>query len=293
MKTITTTKVIGMLLLVVLSTNLAKAQSETYLNQNLKIEPKTSTFNLGETENSIWDFSTSVPAAKYNPKASENTLEENHERYDFDRYYPRKGTQSFVNIYIGLNNYLQDGDLPSSDELFTLNPLTSWYAALNFDHATRILGPLYLDWGIGASIQDLSFENTRVEVVVDRVNQSVDFIERMDRVGKKSKINMMHLNVHMVPTFSFGKYNSFRIGAGVYAGYRISSHTKYKYDDLNGDGQKDKFKDSLYINPFKYGLRAQMGWSSFDIFFNYDISELFEEEANAPRLNPVTFGVIF
>ena len=239
MKTITTTKVIGMLLLVVLSTSLAKAQNEAYLNQDLKVGPKTSTFNLGGTENSEWDFSKSVPEAKYNPKVLNNSLDENNGRYDSDRYYPRKGTQSFVNIYVGLNNYLQDGDLPSSDALFTLNPLTSWYAALNFDHATRILGPLYLDWGIGASIQDLSFENTRVEMIVDRANKSVDFVERMDRVGKKSKINMMHLNVHLVPTFSFGKYNSFRIGAGVYAGYRISSHTKYKYDDLNGDGQKD------------------------------------------------------
>lgn len=293
MKTITTSKVIGMLLLVVLSINLAKAQNEAYSNQDLKVGAKTSTFNLGDQQNAKWDFSRAVPEAKYNPKAIENPLEENNWREDIDKYYPRKGTQSFVNIYVGLNNYLQNGDLPSSDELFTLNPLTSWYAALNLDHATRIVGPLYLDWGIGASIQDLSFENTRVEVLVDRTNMSVDFVERMDRVGKKSKINMMHLNVHFVPTFSFGKYNSFRMGVGVYGGYRISSHTKYKYDDLNGDGQKDKFKDSLYLNPFKYGLRAQMGWDSFDIFFNYDISELFEEEANAPRLNPVTFGVIF
>ena len=80
MKTITTTKVIGMLLLVVLSTNLAKAQNEAYLNQDLKVEPKTSTFKSGDTENSAWDFSKSVPVAKYNSKTLESPLEDNNWR---------------------------------------------------------------------------------------------------------------------------------------------------------------------------------------------------------------------
>ena len=281
------TKVIAVLLLVILSTNLAKAQNLAYLNQDLKAAPKTAAF---EKSQQVWDF-TQVPQARFTP--SENQLDEKVWEEDIDRYYPRRGTQSFVNIYLGLNNYLQDGDLPSSNELITLNPLSSWYGALNFDHVSHIVGPVYLDWGIGASIQDFSFENTRVEVLIDKDAQTVDFVERIDRVGKKSKISMMHLNVHFVPTFSFGRNNSFRMGAGVYGGYRISSHAKYKYDDLSGDSQKDKFKDSLFLNPFKYGLRAQLGWNSFDIFFNYDLSELFEEDASAPRLNPVTFGVIF
>ncbi|MFT6055336.1 MAG: hypothetical protein ACJASP_002238 [Roseivirga sp.] len=142
-------------------------------------------------------------------------------------------------------------------------------------------------------MQDFSFENTRVEVVADRDNRTLDFVERIDRVGKKSKINVTHINLQFVPTFSFGRFNSFRVGAGVYGGYRIGSHAKYKYDDLNGDSQKDKFKNSLFINPFKYGLRAQIGWQSFDLFFNYDLTEMFEEDVNAPRLTPITFGVIF
>jgi len=284
------TKVISMLLWVMLSSGLAKAQNIAYLNQDLKVAPKSAA--LSQKNQSKRDF-TQVPEARFTPTPVENRLDEKFRDDDINKYYPRKGTQSFVNIYLGLTNYLQNGDLPGSNDIITLNPLSSWYGSFNFDHVSHIVGPVYLDWGIGVSIQEFSFENTRVEVVLDRDAQTVDFVERIDRVGKKSKINMMHLNLHFVPTFSFGKNDSFRIGAGVYGGYRISSHTKYKYDDLNGDGQKDKFKDSLFINPFRYGLRAQMGWNSFDIFFNYDLSELFEEEALAPRLNPVTFGVIF
>ena len=207
-----------------------------------------------------------------------------------DRHYPRRGTDNFVNVYLGLNNWLEDGDLPGSDALYNLSPISSWYAGVNFDNITKVFGPLYLDWGVGISLQDFSFENTRVRVDSDQ--NGVVFSEVTDITGRKSKINVTYLNLHFVPTISFGRYSGFRVGLGVYGGYRIGSHTKMKFDDVNGDKQKDKIKDSFNINPFKYGLRAQVGWDFFDLFFNYDLTDFFDEDVNAPRLTPVTFGVI-
>lgn len=212
-------------------------------------------------------------------------------RFEIDKYYPRRGTENFVNVYLGLNNWLEDGDLPSSDQPYSLIPLNSWYFGVNFDNVTHVLGPLFLDWGIGASWLDYAFENTRVEVIKD--DTGISFEERIDITGRKSKISVGYLNVHFVPTLSFGRYRDFRVGFGVYGGYRIASSTKMKYDDANGDKQKDKRNDSLYINSFKYGFRAQVGWDFFDMFFNYDLTEFFDEDTNAPRLSPVTFGVVF
>jgi hypothetical protein len=292
MKT-TSTKVIAMLILVISSMTNLKAQDQ-FNNNDLTASPSTLEFKKFNNDYS-WVTNTSVPEVTYHAESSQNGRKSNlwDRSFDVNNYYPRRGTDGFVNIYIGLNNYLEDGDLPSSSSIYSLNPLGSWYAALNFDNITHFFGPLYLNWGIGVSMQDFSFENTRIEVLVDKANRTIDFVERNDRVGKKSKINATYLNVQLVPTFSFGNSRSFRVGAGVYAGYRIGSHVKYKYDDLNGDNQKDKTKDSLFLNPLKYGVRAQMGWGSFDIFFNYDLTEMFEEDAAAPRLTPVTFGVIF
>lgn len=211
--------------------------------------------------------------------------------FDVDKYYPRRGTENFFNVYLGLNNWLEDGDLPNSDKLYSLLPINSWYVGLNFDNISHLLGPLYLDWGIGASFLDYAFENTRVSV--DKVDDAVVFSERNDITGRKSKINVGYLNVHFVPTISFGRYRDFRIGFGVYGGYRISSNTKMKYDDASGDKQKDKMSDSFHINPFKYGFRGQIGWDFMDLFFNYDLTEFFDEDKTAPRLTPVTFGIIF
>lgn len=211
-------------------------------------------------------------------------------RWDIDKYYPRRGTENFVNVYIGLNNYLQDNELPNSSSLLSLNPITSYYAALNFDNITRIFGPLYLDWGAGVSIQDFSFENTRTRLVSG--DNEISLGEVTGITGRKSKLSVSHINIHFVPTISFGRYGAFRVGFGVYGGYRIGAHTKVKFDDIDGNKQKDKIKDNYFVNPYKYGFRATVGWDFFDLFFNYDVTELFEEEVNAPRLNPVTFGVV-
>jgi hypothetical protein len=287
------TKVTAMLILVVSSITCLKAQNQDITSDLNALQSKVDSIFIPNS----WSTTSTLTEVTYRGKEelkSKNTKGDLLDRsFDINNNYSRRGTDGFVNVYIGLNNYLEDGDLPNSSSLYNLNPLTSWYAAVNFDNITHVVGPLYLNWGIGISMQDFSFENTRVEVVADRDNRTLDFVERIDRVGKKSKINVTHINLQFVPTFSFGRFNSFRVGAGVYGGYRIGSHAKYKYDDLNGDGQKDKFKNSLFINPFKYGLRAQIGWQSFDLFFNYDLTEMFEEDANAPRLTPITFGVIF
>jgi len=212
---------------------------------------------------------------------------------DIDRNYPRRGTENFLNIYLGLNQFIENGKIPDSDDLYSLHPINSTYIAINFDNITKILGPLYLEWGVGISYQDFAFDNARVEIIKDDVAGSITFTEVPDITGRKSKLNMSHINLHFVPTLSFGRYNSFRVGFGVYGGYRISSNTKRKFDDLDGDKQKIKINDNWYVNPFKYGFRAQIGWNSFDLFFNYDITELFEESKTAPRLNPISFGVIF
>lgn len=208
-----------------------------------------------------------------------------------DKYYPKRGTRNFVNFYLGLNNYLENDKLPSSNELYSLNPINSWYGGLNFDNITHVFSVLYLDWGIGASVQEFAFENTRTRL--DITDTGVNFFEQPDIKGRKSKIKMWHLNVHMVPTLAFGRYDAFRVGFGMYGGYRLDSSVIYKYDDANGNKQKEKNRGRANLNQFRYGFRATMGWNFFDIFFNYELTELFEEDLNAPRLSPVTFGFIF
>ncbi len=54
-----------------------------------------------------------------------------------------------------------------------------------------------------------------------------------------------------------------------------ASHSKVVYEE-DGDKEKDEDTDSFYLNNFRYGAqRCRSGFRSTDLFFNYDINELF------------------
>ena len=206
--------------------------------------------------------------------------------------YPKNGTYKFANIYVGLNNWLMDGKLPKSDKLYSLSPINSWYAALTLDNLTKISGPVYFYWGLGISYMNFAFKNTRVRVTSDP--SQIFFTEVANISGQVSKLRVTHLNLHFVPTISLSHGDeSIRFGLGVYGGYRIGSSLRRKFNDANGNSQRETVRSSFHINPFRYGIRGQLGWSSFDLFVNYDLTNFFHEDAIAPKLRPFTIGVIF
>ncbi|MHA7102745.1 porin family protein [Roseivirga pacifica] len=280
----TSTKLTVVLLLVVVSITSLKAQDGLLQQKNwLAANSSSDLLKASYASNTSWEEKQAMVSEEWQPTPAPAP--------HIDKYYPRRGTDNFINVYVGLNNYLEDDKIPSSNSLYSLDPINSWYLGLNLDNVTHVLGPLYLDWGFGFSWQEYGYQNTRTRI--DKGDNSITFYEEMDISGRKSKMTVSYLNVHMVPTFSFGRYRSFRVGFGMFAGYRIYSQVKYKYDDVDGNKQKDKYKDNYYINQFRYGFRGTMGWDFFDLFFNYEITELFEDDVTAPRLNPISFGVIF
>ncbi|WKN31262.1 hypothetical protein PZB74_20125 [Porifericola rhodea] len=215
-----------------------------------------------------------------------------------------QGTSSTFIIELGLNNYMNDGEIPSSEnELFSVNPIVSWYIALGSMNTTHIAGPLSLDWGANVSWYNFKFENERTRV--EKLDDGLLFYEdpTTDISPIKSKLVVPYLNVSMVPMFIFGKRRSsdwepfsyhendgFRIGLGAYAGYRIGSRSKSVYKE-GGDRVRDKDKTNFYFNNWRYGARLQLGFSGVDIFANYDLNELFVED-KGPQLNAFSFGII-
>ena len=79
-----------------------------------------------------------------------------------------------------------------------------------------------------------------------------------------------------------------RLGAGVYGGYRIWSRTKYVFND-----GKAKSTGNYQLNNLRYGIRGQLGFSGIDLFVEYDLSQVFQENRGAPELNRIQFGVTF
>jgi hypothetical protein len=217
------------------------------------------------------------------------------------KFYGRRTYHSF-NFDLGTNNYLTPGNsFPNqNNELYSVRPWGSWYVGINSIERTRLARKFFLEWGLGVSWYNFKFENDRLRMSKD-ANSVIFSEDQRDLNFRKSKLTATYLNLSAVPVLDFGGRSrkamifngnyggSFRIGVGPYAGYRIDSYTKLVYKD-GGNNRRERDHDSYYLNNIRYGLRLQIGFRGTDLFFNYDLNELFAEN-KGPRLNPISFGI--
>jgi hypothetical protein len=230
-------------------------------------------------------------------------LRDEYEESEREKRNNRGWTSHYFNLELGMNNYIQDGKFPdSNDELYSVKPWGSWYVGINGTNRTRIGGPLYLDWGGGISWYNFKHQNFATRLEKDDLE--VIYYEEPDVSSPvKSKLAITHLNLHLVPMFNFGKsggkkdifhwdyYDSgFRVGLGGYVGYRIKSWTKYTWKE-EGDKKKDHDYGNFYLNSVRYGVKFIVGYRSVDLFINYDISEIYSEN-RGPGLNAFSFGIV-
>jgi hypothetical protein len=238
-----------------------------------------------------------------NDEADEDWDNENWTTVSKKRDKHSRRTYSSFNFDLGTNNYLSDGNFPDQDnKLYTVKPWGSWYVAANSVQRTRIVNKFYVEWGLGVSWYNFKFQNTAT--VISKDDQSIIFTEdTSDANFKKSKLTATYINASLVPMLDFGanrrkpsvfdghNSDSFRIGVGPYVGYRIDSYSKRKFD-TGGDEQKPRDHDNFYLNNVRYGMRVQLGFDDIDLFFNYDMNELFIEN-KGPKLNAFSFGITF
>ncbi len=224
--------------------------------------------------------------------------EEWRKRVEHRRGRIGKTWQSF-NFDLGTNNYLSDGAI--KDTIYSVRPWGSWYLAASTIQRTRVSRHVFLEWGLGISWYNFKFENDDVRLVRD--DDGVQFEKDLSDVNHiKSKLTATYINASFVPVIDFGGQsrkprmwdnyrNSFRIGLGPYIGYRVASRTKYVFSE-DGDREKEKQRNSFYLSNVRYGARLQLGFHGTDLFFNYDLNELFAEN-KGPKLNAFSFGLIF
>lgn len=241
---------------------------------------------------------------------NDDEAEEYEDKSDRKKKRFKYGTRHAFNFDLGINNYVdENGKFPDeTNELYTVKPIGSWYVGISSVYKTRIVGPLYVEWGGGVSWYNFKFENTAARVI-DGTNEVI-FVESpplQDASFDKSKLTVAYLHASFVPMFDFGRpsrrdgtfwrewwdndHNTrgLRFGLGAYYSYKIDSYTKVVTD--NGDREKTRDHEDYHLENFRYGARLQIGYRGTDLFFNYDISELFKEN-EGPRLNAFSFGII-
>ncbi|HEX8061254.1 MAG TPA: hypothetical protein VF473_09985 [Cyclobacteriaceae bacterium] len=217
------------------------------------------------------------------------------------RYYGRRTHHSF-NFDVGINNFLTPSNGLPDYTSYSVRPWGSWYVGINSIERTRIARKFFMEWGFGISWYNFKFENDKLRMSKD-ANNVIFSDDQRDLDFIKSKLTATYLNASLVPVIDFGgsshkqmlfnghRGDSFRIGLGPYAGYRIDSYTKLVFKE-NGDRHRERDHDNYYLNNLRYGLRLQFGFGATDFFINYDLNEVFATN-RGPKLHAFSFGLTF
>jgi hypothetical protein len=146
---------------------------------------------------------------------------------------------------------------------------------------------------------DIAWYNYKYQDRSTRVTKTDDdIIFSGDPTGAdyhKSKTAVPYLNLSLTPLIHFGKKNTgvnhrmFRVGAGVYAGYRLGGRVKYVYS-VNNHEIKYKNSGDYFLNTYRYGVKAVFGVNDINFFASYDLSTLYAAN-RGPELNPICFGL--
>jgi hypothetical protein len=205
-----------------------------------------------------------------------------------------------LHLYLGLNGMNgKPGQLPpallSSD--FDLKTLNSTFVSLAIDESVNLVRGKKSAWrlGYGVSVDWYNFQFDHSRVIQKSATGQTIFQPIISKGAEieleKNKLAVSYVTLPLMSQFVFRKVSPIQmISFGGYASYRLTSWTKTK-EDKSGDRNKES--SNFNLNQFRYGLRADFAFRRFpDLFFNYDLSPLFESNTGL-KMNGFSFGVKF
>ncbi len=211
-----------------------------------------------------------------------SSLEMESEDQDSIHINRNRKFSSDLEVDLGINTWVPADNAPA------IKPWGSWNVNLNMVGTYKASKNFHLKTGLGVSWYNFKLEDTNLIAVKNP--EGISFEEFTGGTGTKSKISASYANVTLVPTLLTND-GKLRLGIGGYAGLRLNGRGKFVYDDPEGDKQKIYDKSNLYATTFRYGGRVEIGVDDFNLFFNYDLNEVFET-GKGPKLNAISFGLI-
>ena len=214
------------------------------------------------------------------------------------RRYDRRTTSDLVTA-IGFNNVIIEGE-SLNDSPYKLGG--SGFVELGWAWKTRVFNnsnAVRFKYGFSFQWNKLHIKGNKY------LNENEDGLialeEFPDRVRKsKFRTTNLVLPIHFEfgPSrkiergdyFRYSTQNKFKIGIGGYGGFNIASIQKVKYTTESGKDKKDKYKN-YNTNNFVYGLSSYIGWDDIGLYFKYDLSPIFNDQAIDQ--NNISLGIRF
>ncbi len=248
-----------------------KERHEIKINKSIKIDVEI------EEDGDNTKVNVNVPdkAQRDSTRKAHHEIHYNAVKFNFD-------------LDLGYNSLLNTNDNQVPD----LKTLGSRYVGLNMHLNSQVGGkksPFYIVSGFEFAFNNFMFEDN---IMVNDADNITSFVNIPDLNLDKSKLTYSSVNIPVMPTLKFKRENGkdgFTIGAGGFAGYRLSSHTKIKYE-AGGKTEKDKVRDNFNLTDFQYGLEGIIGYGGLTFFAKYNMNDMFKDN-RGPQANVISFGL--
>ncbi len=197
---------------------------------------------------------------------------------------------------LGFTNFFStpfNSTLPPEDAWMDLNSGKSlsvgfnlWQYNIGLQANNHNLG---LVTGLGWQINNYRLDSPNL---IQKNDEGITSYVVTNRNVTKNKLVTSFLTIPLLLEFQVpgdDLHSDFFFSAGPYAGFRLGSHTKVAYEDNQGK-EKEKGRDDLNLNAFKYGAMVRTGYKWIRLYAAFDLSQMMEAD-RGPELYPWTIGI--
>ncbi len=184
--------------------------------------------------------------------------------------------------YTGNENGFMDNEVAFSNSTY----INLAQQSIGLQHNRNTIG---LVTGLALHLQSyrLDKNTTIVRGTNDKIEPQTLYFDQ----NQKSKLSIVSVLIPLLAEFQIpvNHYeNRVYLSSGLFASYRINSHTKIKY---RVEGKKEKLKVPGHYNlhDFKYGIMVRAGYRRINLFATCELLPLFKEN-KGPHLTPLTLG---
>lgn len=213
---------------------------------------------------------------KYTPERLED-YKTSIEKSNQNRFY-EAGVIAF-----GLNNVINKGELSSNYKLWN-----SKFYEYGYTYKYRLsknFSPFYLRFGGSILFNNLKTEDNLYHVKSDSQIDLLTYPKSLkeSRLKNVQLIFPIHFEIDFskpsfvdgVKSYRYSNRETFRLGLGGYAGFRLHSRQILRYKE-DGIYVKEKSTDDFNLNNFTYGISGYFGYRSMSLYAKYDINTLFK-----------------
>ena len=199
------------------------------------------------------------------------------------RKYDRRTSSELV-FSFGLNNVITKGQT-LDDSQFKIGG--SRYTEFGLTWKTRVFKEsnwLRFKYGLSLQINGLKPTDNKYFVDTGAQTELQDFPMDLDK--SKFRLDNLVIPIHFEfgPSkkiekdgyYRYSTHNQFKIGLGGYAGLKLGSRQKLKFEDGDED-VKQKLEGSYNTNNFVYGLSGYIGFGEISIYAKYDLNTIFKD----------------